>query len=126
MSFPASLYLVSVIDVTVYSGCAPLAPPPTEDFVPYNFLSLAVPPGSCSGLSARPQRHYHGNSGLSLSPPNRAGSSSRPICPHSNYAESHLLSCWTLALEWAFFGTPIVPCSFKNFPFWPYWNRERS
>src|SRR6218665_3412394 len=32
----------------VYAGCAPLAPLPTEDFVPYNFLSLAVPPGSCS------------------------------------------------------------------------------
>src|SRR6218665_220781 len=26
----------------VYAGCAPLAPPPTEDFVPYNFLSLAA------------------------------------------------------------------------------------
>src|SRR6218665_2746809 len=62
MSFPASLYLVSVIDVTVYSGCAPLAPPPTEDFVPYNFLSLAVPPGSCSGLSSRPLPHFCGNS----------------------------------------------------------------
>src|SRR6218665_2367403 len=37
----------------VYAGCAPLAPPPTEDFVPYNFLSLAVPPGSCSRLSFR-------------------------------------------------------------------------
>src|SRR6218665_3158220 len=37
----------------VYAGCAPLAPPPTEDFVPYNFLNLAVPPGSCSRLSSK-------------------------------------------------------------------------
>src|SRR6218665_1018744 len=28
----------------VFAGCAPLALPPTEDFVPYNFLSPAVPP----------------------------------------------------------------------------------
>src|SRR6218665_1101596 len=69
-----------------------LAPPLTEDFVPYNFLSLAVPPGSYSRLSSRPLPHYHGNSGSSLSPLNRAGSSSRPICPHCNYAESRLLS----------------------------------
>src|SRR6218665_2113340 len=47
----------------VYAGCVPLAPPPTEDFVPYNFLSLAVPPGYCSHLSSRPLPHYHGNSG---------------------------------------------------------------
>src|SRR6218665_1774893 len=93
----------------VYAGCAPLAPPPTEDFVPYNFLNLAVAPGSCSCLSSRPLPHYHGNSGSSLSPLNRAGSSSRPICPHCNYAESRLLSCWSLALEWAIFGAPIVP-----------------
>src|SRR6218665_2459587 len=25
----------------VYAGCAPLAPPPTEDFVPHNIFSLA-------------------------------------------------------------------------------------
>src|SRR6218665_1386564 len=56
----------------VYAGCAPLAPPRTEDFVPYNFLNLAVPPGSCSRLSSRPLPHYHGNSGSSLSPLNRA------------------------------------------------------
>src|SRR6218665_2486577 len=77
----------------VYAGCPPLAPPPTEDFVPYNFLSLAIPPGSCSRISSRPLPHYHGNSGSSLSPLNRAGSSSRSICPHCNYAESRLLSC---------------------------------
>src|SRR6218665_926786 len=93
----------------VYAGCAPLAPPPTEDFVPYNFLNLAVPTGSCSRLSSRPLPHYHGNSGSSLSPLNRAGSSSRPICPHCNYTELRLLSCWSLALEWAIFGVPIVP-----------------
>src|SRR6218665_1019504 len=46
--------------------------PPTEDFVPYNFLNLAVPPGSCSRLSSRPLPHYHGNSGSSLSPLNRS------------------------------------------------------
>src|SRR6218665_184947 len=90
----------------VYAGCVPLAPPPTEDFVPYNFLNLAVPPESCSRLSSRPLPHYHGNSRSSLSPLNRAGSSSHSIC---NYAESRLLSCWSLALEWAIFGAPIVP-----------------
>src|SRR6218665_171535 len=83
--------------------------PPTEDFVPYNFLNLAVPPGSCFPLSSIPLPPYHGNSGSSLSPLNRAGSSSRHICPHCNYAESRLLSCWSLALEWAIFGAPIVP-----------------
>src|SRR6218665_204646 len=82
--------------------------PPTEDFVPYNFLNLAVPPWSCSRISSRLLPHYHGNSGSSLSHLNRAGSSS-PICPHCNYAESRLLSCWSLALEWAIFGDPIVP-----------------
>src|SRR6218665_2941363 len=99
--------------------------PPTEDFVQYNFLSLAVPTGSCSRLYSRPLPHYHGNSGSPLTPINRAGSSSRPICPHCNYAESRLLSCWPLALEWAIFGAPIVPydClylllrSSKNCPF---------
>jgi len=35
----------------LYAGCAPLAPIPTEDFVSYNFFSLAVPPGPRSGLS---------------------------------------------------------------------------
>src|SRR6218665_1783263 len=93
----------------VYAGCAPLAPLPTEDFVPYNFLNLAVPPGSCCRLSSRPLPHYNGNSGSSVSPLNRAGSSSRPICPHCNYAESRFLSCWPLALEWDIFGAPIVP-----------------
>src|SRR6218665_3890254 len=40
--------------VHVYAGCAPLAPPPTEDFVPYNFFSLAVPSGPRPGFrSAR-------------------------------------------------------------------------
>src|SRR6218665_3088609 len=70
----------------VYAGCITLAPPSTEDFVPYNFLSLAVPSGSCSRLYSRPLPHYHGNSGTSHSPLNRA-ESSRPICPYCNYAE---------------------------------------
>src|SRR6218665_976007 len=113
----------------VYAGCVPLAPPPTEDFVPYNFLSLAVPPGSCSHLSSRPLPHYHRNSGSSLSLLHKAGGGETqkslllvpfahtatmshlptlqlcPICPHC----ASLLSCWPLALEWAIFGAPIVP-----------------
>ena len=57
----------------LYSKCAPLAPLPTEDFIPYNFFSLAVPPGPCSSLSSRPLLHYHWYSGSSLSPLYRAG-----------------------------------------------------
>src|SRR6218665_2861356 len=52
----------------LYAGCAPLALPPTHDFVPYNFFSLAVLPGPHSGLSLRPLLHCLRNSGSSLSP----------------------------------------------------------
>src|SRR6218665_3554726 len=52
----------------LYAGCAPLDPPLTEDFVPYNFFSLAVPPGPRPSLSSRPLLHNHGDSELSLSP----------------------------------------------------------
>src|SRR6218665_464733 len=98
-------------NLATFPGICWMCSTPTEDFVPYNFLSLAVPPGSCSRLSSRPLPHYHGNSRSSLSPLNRAGSSSRSICPHCNYAESRLLSCWPLALEWAIFDLWRSDCS---------------
>ena len=40
----------------LYAGCAPLAPPLEEDFVPYNCFSLDVPPEPRSGLPPRPFR----------------------------------------------------------------------